>query len=491
MFKVLRKGFLILFLVALLGLVIGVAVGADRIFSYSLRTYGPVAFGGQPVEFSEAELAIFSGRAGVADFRAGTAENPMIGLERGGLSVSVGAALGGRVHIRNAELVGARLHLIVREDGTLAFDPGPPPPEVRSAKPVPPRERPLPKAENRDLIQIVTEYWERYQTYREYYDEYGGIFSGGSGEREEAPAPAIFPGKPEFVAAAQARRRAEQETRGAFWMERAAIEDFRWETLDRRTGKPLLPALKGFTFALEHLGTPPSGETMPATVRGEGELADGGKIGFRLDLARDGGLSALDFSAVSIPTDALIALAKNAVPFQVSGGALDLVADGLRFRDDALSGRVRVELRGAKVLPRAISPQVLGVDPKVFCQLLNDALASAPVAFSIVLGGTPTRPTFDVENETDLGDLLGGAVKAEVMRRADALIDEQAGKLQEKAGELLGEKLGGVLGEDAAAGLGGELGDKAKETLGGLLGGKQEEKPKPPAKPKPPQKPKD
>jgi hypothetical protein len=146
-------------------------------------------------------------------------------------------------------------------------------------------------------------------------------------------------------------------------------------------------------------------------------------------------------------------------------------------------------LRGVNVQPRRISPQVLGVDAAVFCQLLNDAMARAPVAFSIVLGGTPTRPTFDVENETDLGELLGGAVKAEVRRRAEALIDEQAGRLQEKAGEVLNEKLGGkldgVLGDDAAAGLGGALGDKAKESLGGLLGGeKPKDAPKPPPKPK-------
>lgn len=490
MFAVLRKGFLILFFVTLISVIVGVALGADTLFERGLRIYGPAAFGGQPVEFRDAELSIFGGRAGVNEFRAGTVENPLLELERGGLEVSVGAALSGRVHIQNAELVGTRLHLIVREDGTLAVDPGPPPPEVQPEAPLPPRERPLPKAENRDLIQIVTEYWERYQAYKGYYDDYGGIFSGGAGEETEPPAPARFPGKPEFVAAAQEQRRAEREAKGAFWMERAAIEDFRWETIDRRTGKPLLPELKGFTFALENLGTPPHGETMPASVRGDGELADGGKIGFHLDLARDGGNSALEFSALGVPTDSLAALAKNALPFQLSGGALDLIADGLRFRDEALTGRVRVELRGVNVQPRRISPQVLGVDPEVFCQLLNDAIASSPVAFSIVLGGTPTRPTFDVENETDLGDLLGGAVKAEVMRRAGALIDEQAGKLQEKAGELLNDKLGGklegVLGEDAAAGLGGALGDKAKGALGGLLGGneKKEENPKPPQKPK-------
>lgn len=470
---VLRKGFLILFLVVLLLLALGVTLGADTLFKRALRAWGPQAFGGQPVEFAEAELALLGGRAGVTEFRAGTAQEPLIELGKGELSVSVGAALGGRVHVRNAELSGARLHLIVEEDGTLAFDPGPPPPEVAAGTPAPPRERPLPKAENRDLIQIVSEYWERIQTYKEYYDEYGGIFAGGGGEKPAPPAPALFPGKPDFVAAAQERRRAERKGRGIFWLESAAIEDFRWETLDRRTGKPLLPALAGFSFALEHLGAPPQGETMPATVRGEGALADGGKIGFRLDLARDGGDSALEFSALGVPTDALVALAKNALPFQVGGGNLDVVADGLRFRDDALAGRVRVELRGATVKPRRISPQVLGVEPEVFCQLLNDAIARAPVAFAIALGGTPTRPTFDVENETDLGELLGGAVKAEVQRRAAALINEQAGKL----GEKLGEKLGDKLGPDAA-GLGGLLGDKAKEGLGGLLGGKKDEKPK-------------
>lgn len=478
MAALLRKGFLILFAVVLTLLLTGAIFGADTLFERALRRWGPSAFGGQPVDFAEADLALLGGRAGVADFRAGTVQDPIFALGKGELSVSVGAALGGRVHVRNAELTGARLHLIVREDGTLAFDPGPPPPEVAAGKQPPPRERPLPKAENRDLIQIVTEYWERYQTYQEYYDRYGGIFSGGAGEAEEPPAPARFPGKPDFVAAAQEERRRAGEARGVFWLESAKIEDFRWETVDRRTGEEILPALKGFTFALENLGTPPGGETMPSTIRGDGELADGGKLGFRLDLARDGGDSALSFSATGVPTDALVALAKNALPFQVGGGALDLVAEGLRFRDDALTGRVRVELRGAQVKPRRVSPDVLGVDPATFCTLLNDALASAPVAFSIVLGGTPTRPTFDVENETDLGDLLGGAVKAEVQRRAEALIHEQAGKL----GGKLDEKLGEVLG-DQAGGVGGLLGDKAKEGLGGLLGGGQE-KPKPPSKPK-------
>ncbi len=465
MFKILRKGFLILFGLVLLGLVVGIALGADRLFSHALRVWGPYAFGGQPVEFSEAELAIFSGRAGVSDFQVGTAANPFLGLERGGLEVSVGAALAGRVHVRNAELVGARLHLIVRKDGTLAFDAGPPPSEVQAQTPVPPRERPLPKAENRDVVQIFTEYWERYSTYKDYYDEYGGIFGGGEdgGPKVE---PTRFPGKPDFVAAAQAKRQAEAASRGVFWLEHAAIEDFRWETLDRRSGKPILPELKSFTFALENVGTPPDGELMPASIRGEGELSEGGAIGFTLALARDGGDSTLDFRALAVPTDALVALAKNALPFQVSGGSLDLACEGLRFRDDALGGRVRISLAGAKVMARKLSPQVLGVEPEVFCQLLNDALASAPVAFSIVLGGTPTRPTFDVENETDLGDLLGGAVKAEVKRRTDALIDEQKGKLQEKAGDLLQNNLGGLFGG----------GDKQEE--------KKPEKPKPPKKPK-------
>ena len=62
-------------------------------------------------------------------------------------------------------------------------------------------------------------------------------------------------------------------------------------------------------------------------------------------------------------------------------------------------------------------------------------------------------PRFAIENETDLGELLGGAVKAEVERRAQKLINKHAGELQEKAGELLNDKLGG------------------KIDLGGLFGG--------------------
>jgi hypothetical protein len=464
MFIVLRKGFLILLAIALVALFATVALGADALFGKALRAWGPYAFGGQPVEFADSELAIFGGRASVADFHAGTAKDPLLDLARGGLEVDILAAFSGRVHVRNAELVGTRLHFRVREDGTLAVDPGPPPAEERRKQEPAPRETPLPKPENRDIVQIVGEYWERYQTYKDYYDRAGGVFAGGGGEEEEEPkaAPARFPGKPEFVAAAQARDRAEREARGAFYLERAAIEDFRWETLDARTGKAILPELKSFTFALERVGSAPEGVSEPALIRGAGELTDGGTLDFALHLSRTSEPSTLDFGAVGLPADQIVELAKVSLPFRVAGGTLDLKTQNLRFDSKRLRGKIRVALNGAKVLPKKTSPQVLGVEPQEFCRLLNEALAQAPVAFSITLGGTPTRPTFDVENETDLGDLLGGAVKAEVQRRAGALLEEKQDELKQKVGEELGDRLG----EEASGLLEGVLGgEKPKDKL--------------------------
>lgn len=446
MFKVLRKGFLILFAIVLLGLLAGIVFGADALFGKALRSWGPYAFGGQPVDFADSELSILGGRANVTDFHAGTADSPLLDLQRGALEVSIGAALAGRVHIREATLTGTRLHFIVNEDGSLAVDPGPPPPDVAAQKPQPKRETPLPKAENRDVIQIVAEYWDRYQHYKEYYDEYGGIFAG-DGEAKEKKEPARFPGKPDFVAEAQARARAERDARGVFYLERAAIEDFRWETLDQRTGARILPELTSFTFALERLGTAPADVVEPATIRGEGGFASGGSLQFRLDLSRTAEPSALDFSALGIPVDEIAELSKMSMPFKIAGGLMDLKTVGLRFADDALTGTVSVELRGARVTAKKGAPDVLGVEPQEFCKLLNQALTAGPVAFSIVLGGTPTRPTFDVENEMNLGDLLGGAVKAEVTRRAGELMDEKKEELKDKLEKEAGGLLDGILGE--------------------------------------------
>ena len=459
MFTVLRKGFLILLAIVLIGLITGIALGADALFGKALRAWGPYAFGGQPVKFADSELSVFGGRANVTDFHAGTEAKPLLDLERGALEVSIGAALAGRVHIREATLTGARLHFIVEKDGTLAVDPGPPPEKERAKKPPPARETPLPKAENRDVIQIMGEYWDRYQQYKEYYDKYGGVFAGGDGEAEEKTAPARFPGKPDFVADAQARAREERDALGVFYLESAAIEDFGWETVDRRTGAPILPELKSFTFALERLGTAPVGMLEPATIRGEGSFASGGSLQFRLDLSRTAEPSALDFSALGIQVDEIADLSKMSLPFKVAGGIMDLKTAALRFASDSLSGTVSVELRGARVTAKKNAPPVLGVEPQEFCKLLNQALAAGPVAFSIVLGGTPTSPQFDVENEMDLGDLLGGAVKAEVTRRANELMDEKKGELQGKlekeAKEKLGDKAGGLLD--------GVLGDKPKK----------------------------
>lgn len=482
MFVVLRKGFLILFAIVVLALTLAVVVGADALFGKAIRAWGPYAFGGQPVDFADSELALLGGRASVTGFHAGTAQEPLLDLERGALEVSIPAALGGRVHVVNAELTGTRLHFNVRADGTLAVDPGPPPEAERRGKSAEPRAEPLPPPANRDIVQIVGEYWERIQTYRDYYDKYGGIFAGG-GEQADKPAPTRFPGKPDFVAKAQAADRAARG--GAFYLERAAIQDFRWESLDARTGKPILPDLKSFTFALERVGAAPASVTEPAVIRGAGELTEGGTIEFALNLSRTKDLSSLDFGAVGLPTDRIAELAKSSLPFRVAGGTLDLKTQNLRFDDKRLRGRIRVSLANSKVLPKKGSPKVLGVEPQEFCRLLNDALTRAPVAFSIVLGGSPTRPSFEIDNETDLGELLGGAVKAEAERRAKELVDQKKEELQDKVGDQLQDRLG-----DRAGGLldGVRGGDKPKDPP------KEKPKPKgkdaPPAKPKPPEKPK-
>ncbi|MHC4838415.1 MAG: hypothetical protein ACYTF3_09580, partial [Planctomycetota bacterium] len=141
-------------------------------------------------------------------------------------------------------------------------------------------------------------------------------------------------------------------------------------------------------------------------------------------------------------------------------------------------GKVRLELRGAEVLPKQGSPQVLGVAPNEFTTLLNGALQDQPVAFLIILGGTPSDPSFTIQNETDIGDMLGGAVKAEVERRAQEFVDEKVGELEGRVGEMLDDKLGDKLPEGASELLEGAVGDQLKQGLdvGGILGGKKGKK---------------
>lgn len=456
MISILRKGFLLLIFVLVLAIVLGLIFGGDSLFSHALRKYGPAAFR-QPVDFTAAQLSVLGGSAGVDDFAVGTEEYPLIDIGRAEIDISTMAVLDGRVVIENAELTGALLHLIVRPDGTLAFDPGPPPPEVVAEEGPVEESADLPPAEDRDFVQIAMEYWERYQKYREYYDMLlvGGE-DGEEGPEEEDLRRAKYPGMPDYVTAARAVQA--QEEPGAFWLEQASITDFNWSTLDKRNGEAILPAVSDFTFRLANIGTPPGEEQPAALYEGSGGLDVGGTLGFKLSLARDGSASTLDFTAEQLPIDPLTGLVNASLPFSIAGGRLDVLTEAVAFTPESLGGSVRLVLHGASLQPKANSPQVLGVSAREFCTLLNAALQKEPVTFVINLGGTPSDPSFDVENETDLGDMLGGAIQAEVERRAGEFIDEKTEELQERLEEQLGDKAGDLL--------------KDKVDLGGLFGGR-------------------
>ncbi|MHC4822737.1 MAG: hypothetical protein ACYTEP_01825 [Planctomycetota bacterium] len=475
MMSILRKGFLLCLFLLFLFLVLTLVFGGDRLFSHALKTYGPVAFQ-QPVRFESAELSVLGGSAGVEQFHVGSEGRPMLDIGTAAIDIGTMALLDGRVFIENAQLDGARLHLIIEEDGSLSFDKGPPPKDVVNADPMPEKTGPQTPPEKRDIVQIATEYWERYQQYKGYYDTVG-IF-GGDGEEdpgEEANERVKLPGMPDYVRTALDS--AEDASDGVFWLENAQVTDFRWETRDLRHDRPVLPPIKDFSFSLQNVGTPPTGLQPEAIYAGKGELEAGGLLDFRLGLARDGSSSSLDFTAEGLPVSSIGTMINRSFPFVIKGGKLDIGTTDLRFQPESLSGGVRIVMNGTQLSPKRISPDVLGVAPQEFCTLLNSALQDQPIAFVIRLGGTPSEPSFAIENETDLGDLLGGAVKAEVERRAQALIDEQTGKLQEKASELLddklGEKLPGGLGDQLKGGLDGALKDGLD--VGGLFGGKKKD----------------
>jgi|FLOH01.1.fsa_nt_gi hypothetical protein len=472
MISILRKGFLLLILVLVLALVGALVFGGDALFGHALRKYGPVAFH-QPVTFASAELSVLGGRAGVEQFQVGTLEYPMLDIGKAEINISTTAVLDGRVVIENAQLTGAMLHLIVRPDGTLAFDSGPPPPAVIAAEGPVESEAEIPPAENRDFVQIAVEYWERYQQYKEYYDmlPVGGEGSEATPAEEEAQR-AKYPGMPDYVKAAQTAAAANAP--GVFWMETASITDFDWETIDKRNGKPILPAIEHFSFALANIGTPPDDSTPAASYKGSGGLESGGALDFALSLSRDATLSALDFTATALPVASIVDLISQSLPFGIRGGTLDISTMAIQFSASQLGGGIRIVLHDTTLQALPNSPNVLGVSAREFCTLLNSALQNQPVAFVINLGGTPSAPTFDIENETDLGDMLGGAIQAEAERRAQEFVDEHAEELQEKASDLIKDKLGDKL----PAGVGEQLDEalKGKIDVGGLLGGKKKKK---------------
>jgi len=67
---------------------------------------------------------------------------------------------------------------------------------------------------------------------------------------------------------------------------------------------------------------------------------------------------------------------------------------------------------------------VLGLSAREFSQLLNQALEQGPVKLKLSLSGSPTRPSFRIRNETELDQLLGGALKK---KGTDFLKEKAAG----------------------------------------------------------------
>lgn len=444
-----RTGLLILVLVLILLISGGLYFGGDPLFASALRTYGPDATG-QPLAFEDARLSVFGGTAAIDGLLIGTETDPVVEASRVSLDASTFDLLAGRLHLEDASLDGAVLHLVIDQNGKLSLDPGPPPEEVLKEKP--PKERKGRKKtepEDRDFVQIVQEYWERLQEYEEYYDKAGSVFGGEESEEEkaerEARQRAKHPGKASFLD--------QKEDEGvSFWLGHAALTDFRWETVDERTGKPVLPPLQSLSLTADRFGAAPEGVTEPASLAGQGAFSDGGAIDFRLDLSRSEELSKLKFTATDLPVAAIAELVTESLPYTLESGFLDLDTRKLRFAEDRLQGKVKVNLREVVLKAKKGAPEVLGMKPREFTKLLNQALASAPVAFDFVLGGTPTEPSFKIENESSLKDLLTGAIKAEAEERGKEL-------LEEKKDELLDGK-------------------DAKDVLGGLLGGEDEKKKK-------------
>lgn len=478
--KIFRKGFVVLLLTVTALLIATLAFAGDPLFAGALRAYGPPAIG-QPLDFDDASLSILGGSAEIQQLAVGQEQEPLIEIGRFAFDADAFALLAGRLAIDEAALNATHLRLIIDENGRLGFDPGPPPagtePSPEAKKPEPetePKTPPTPP-EDRDLVQIVEELWERYEEYKEYYDEYGGIFIGGEEEQEEVrTARSRWPGKPAYLD--EQARAAESAKAGAFWLGKAEVANFSWETLDKRTGQQILPAIASGTLRVENLGSPPLDEngvaqTPTSLIHAAADFADdGGRMLLSLGLPRDGSATTLDLQLSALPIDSLQRAVNRSLPYDLSGGVFDLVTSGLSFSQQSLQGEIVLQLRNVQLKPRAQSPEVLGVKPAEFCSVLNRALTSQPVEFRFSLGGTPTDPKFRLEDATDLDDLIVDALTDEAKARAQAELDEQRNKLEAKANEELSEleqKAEEAIGDKAKD----LLGDKAKKGLGGLLGG--------------------
>lgn len=461
---IIRKGFFFLLLAVIGSLVILLVVAGDPLFSSALRKYGPKATG-QPVEFESASLSILSSKAQVGGLQLGHPSTPLIKTKSLLFDAAASDLLAGRLFIENAELLDVHLRLVIDENGRFEFDPGPPPDGTQTDDGAPPPKDDEVPAEERDVVQIASELWERYQTYKDYYDKYGGVFSGG-GDEEDVEAAAErrrLAGRPAYLDDIEASQEAAGDSR-FFQMKKAELRNLSWETLDKRTGKPFLPELENGTLTLLEVGTPEGDTTMHANA----DVTDGGSLAFSMMSPKaENGLTELSATVTALPVDAFRDAINRSLPYQLQGGLVDLTAKGLRFNDSTLQGKVRIELNGATFQPGPRSKPVLGVKPDEFCKVVNKALEKNSIAFDFVLGGTPTRPTFAIENATDLDDLILETLKDEAKERIDEEVDKAKQELEDKVGEKANELLGDKANE--------LLGDK-KPDLGGLFGGKKKKK---------------
>jgi len=419
-----RKGFFTLLGVLLVLVLLFLWLACDPLFRGALERFGPQAVG-QPFSFENAMLSPLAGRAEIQGLKIGSPEKPMIESGRLVAEVSPFGLLGGVFGIQEASLDQATLRFRIDKQGRFGFDPGPPPEGVPAERG--PREKPNPTPpEKRDLIEIVQEYWERAQEYKKYYDKVGLFGGGEAGSSEkEAPLPSRYHGRQGRASFLEddAEQPQAKAPRG-FWIGHAGVEDLRLETVDERTGRPILPVFDKLSFSLDRLGDVPGDEEIPGRISADGVLAGGGTLGFTLELARQAGPSRLAFHVQGLPPSVFADLVRNSLPWRIEGRAIDLDADELAFTAGSLKGDVALTLHGIRLQPRKSAPDVLGLSAREFSQLLNQALEQGPVKLKLSLSGSPTRPSFRIRNETELDKLLGGALKK---KGADFLKEKAAG----------------------------------------------------------------
>ncbi|MFQ5748514.1 MAG: DUF748 domain-containing protein [Planctomycetota bacterium] len=420
----LRKGFFSLMGVLFVLVLLFLWLACDPLFRGALERYGPQALG-QPLSFDEAMLSPLAGRAEILGLKIGSPERPMIESGRLVAEVSPFRLLGGEFGIELAALERATLRFRIDKQGRLGFDPGPPPegvsPERRS------REQPAPtNPEDRDFVEIVQEYWERVQEYKKYYEK-TGLFGGGeaSPSAKEVPPPSRYRGRQGRASCLESDAGPPEGKPGRrFGIGHAGVQDLHLETRDERTGKPILPVFDKLSFSMDRLGGVPGGEETPGRIAADGVLAGGGSFGFILELARGAGPSRLVLHVQGLSPSAFADLVRNSLPWRIEGRAIDLDADELAFTQTSLKGELSLTLHGIRLQARRSAPDVLGLPAQEFSHLLNQALEQGPVKLKLSLSGSPTRPTFRIRNETELDQLLGGALKK---KGADFLKEKAAG----------------------------------------------------------------